>query len=69
MTTPLEPQALIAGEWTTETGGGRLDSINPADGNLIASIPACDSRVWRQGKSPAAFDQWDQTKSGWIQTH
>jgi len=43
MTTLREPQALIAGEWTTDTGGGRLDSINPADGNLIASIPACDS--------------------------
>jgi len=35
------PQALIAGRWTSDTTGGELVSINPADGSVIAHIPAC----------------------------
>ena len=44
MTAIIErPQALIAGRWTADTGGGELVSINPADGSVIARIPACDA--------------------------
>ena len=35
------PQALIAGTWTSDTAGGELISINPADGTEIARVPAC----------------------------
>jgi gamma-glutamyl-gamma-aminobutyraldehyde dehydrogenase len=44
MTAIIEhPQALIAGQWTSDTGGRELVSINPADGSVIARIPACDA--------------------------
>lgn len=44
MTAIIErPQVLIAGAWTSDTGGGDLVSINPADGSVIARIPACDA--------------------------
>ena len=44
MTAMIErPQALIAGEWTSNTGGDELVSINPADGSVIAHVPACDA--------------------------
>ncbi|MCW3834491.1 aldehyde dehydrogenase family protein [Sphingomonas canadensis] len=33
-------QLLIDGAWSDATGGGRLDVINPADGQTIATIPA-----------------------------
>jgi acyl-CoA reductase-like NAD-dependent aldehyde dehydrogenase len=36
-----QPQAFIAGHWTSDTSGGELVSINPADGTEIARIPAC----------------------------
>jgi acyl-CoA reductase-like NAD-dependent aldehyde dehydrogenase len=36
-----QPQALIAGQWTSDTSGGEMVSINPADGTEIARIPAC----------------------------
>ena len=44
MTAIIEhPQALIAGDWTSDTGDGELVSINPADGSVIAHVPACDA--------------------------
>ncbi len=38
----IAPEALICGRWTAETGGGHLVSVNPADGTVIAKVPACD---------------------------
>ena len=35
------PQAYIGGQWTSDTSGGELVSINPADGTVIGRIPAC----------------------------
>lgn len=44
MTAIIErPQALLAGNWTSATGGGELVSINPADGSVLAHVPACDA--------------------------
>ncbi len=37
-------QLLIDGRWTDPDGGERLDVVNPADGGVIASIPAGSAR-------------------------
>ena len=51
MTAIIEhPQALIAGRWTSDTGGGELVSINPADGSVHRANPGLRRRRCRPGR-------------------
>lgn len=40
----LERRMLIGGAWVDAQGGERLESVNPATGKVLASIPAGDAR-------------------------
>jgi len=37
-----QPEALICGKWTADTGGTPLVSVNPADGSVLTQVPSCD---------------------------
>lgn len=51
------------GEWSTTTSAGRNDSINPATGDLIASVHQCSEEDYENVvvKSREAFSQWRST--------
>ena len=56
-------QQFIGGEWVDSTSGKTLDVENPANGQVIASVPASDVEdVDRAAKAAAkAFETWQKT--------
>ncbi len=51
---------FIGGDWTPGSGPERLDSINPADGSLLATVPQGTEEDVRRGVEAAreAFGPW-----------
>ncbi|HTK43751.1 MAG TPA: gamma-aminobutyraldehyde dehydrogenase [Patescibacteria group bacterium] len=56
-------QQFIGGEWVDSASGRTLDVENPANGQIIASVPASDSEdVDRAANAAAkAFETWQKT--------
>ncbi len=47
-------RAFIGGEWVGAAGGGHLDVVDPATGNIIGTVPDCGTDETRQAIAAAA---------------
>src|SRR5437867_13177448 len=56
-------QQFIGGEWVDSASGKALDVENPANGQVIASVPASDSEDVDRAVNAAAkaFETWQKT--------
>ena len=54
---------FIGGEWVDSASGRRLDVVNPANGKVIASVPASDTEDVDRAVNAAAtaFETWQKT--------
>jgi len=61
----VEPinSGVCGGEWIAAPSGGELESINPADGSVIAKVQLPGPREYDQvvSQARAAFESWRMT--------
>ena len=57
----LETRAYLAGDWTEGTGGRSFDVVNPARGDVIASVSDID-----RGQIAAAIDRAHAAQKDWA---
>src|SRR5229473_2540855 len=61
----IEPvnSGVCGGEWIASPSGGELESINPADGSVIAKVQLAGPREYDQviAKAQSAFHAWRMT--------
>jgi len=58
------PQAMIAGQWTSDTAGGELVSVNPADGIVIGRIRTISVNSYSEGDMTVPFGGFRQSGFG-----
>src|SRR5260370_1410052 len=61
----IEPlnSGVCGGEWIASPSGGELDSLNPADGSVLAKVQLAGPREYDQviAKAQSAFHAWRMT--------